>query len=116
MSGGKQSLIKAEKFSDQAFDAISFYGIACLFSYGNSQPFYPLGIGASYDCIVFGAAPHPLIIYSPKSTSFSDPFQLPVRFFFHAYRPTIYLMLKYRKLYGQTFSSFGSAAAQYLTA
>jgi hypothetical protein len=51
--GGKQSLIEAKKFSGQALDSISFYGVAYLFSYGDSQPFYPLGIAAYYSCKVF---------------------------------------------------------------
>jgi len=84
MFGGKQRLVLAEKFSDQAFDAISFYGVACFFSYGNSQPLHPLGIAARYRCKMFGTTPHPLLVYSPKSTSFSDPFPFPVRMFFHA--------------------------------
>jgi hypothetical protein len=50
MSGGKQSFIETKKFSDQAFDAIPFYGVACLFSYSYSQPFHSSGIAAHYSC------------------------------------------------------------------
>jgi len=51
--GGKQSLVEAKKFSDQALDSISFYSVAYFFSYGDSQPFYPSGIAAYYSCKVF---------------------------------------------------------------
>jgi hypothetical protein len=86
LSGGKQSLVKAKKFSDQAFDSISLYCISCFPGYGNSQSFRPQGIGACYSCEVFGTAPNPLLIYGPESTIFSDPFQFSERLFSHAYR------------------------------
>jgi hypothetical protein len=53
MPGGKQSLIEAKKFSDQAFNSISFYGVARFFGYGNPQPFNPFGVAAYYGCEVF---------------------------------------------------------------
>jgi hypothetical protein len=79
MSGGKQSLVETKKFSDQAFDSIPFYSVACFFSYGYSQPFHPLGIAAYNSCKVFGTIPHPLLIYSSESAFLSDPFRFPVR-------------------------------------
>jgi hypothetical protein len=116
LSGGKESLVQAKKFSNQAFYPVSFYGIACFFSYGNSQPFSPLFIAAYYACKVLRTAPHPFIIYSSIIASVSDPFRFPVRLFFHAYRlydhPYVF---NAGDLYCQTFSALCSAAAQYLT-
>lgn len=87
--GGKQSLIKAEKFSDQPFDSVSSYGVSHFFGYGNSQPSSPLGITASYSCKVLRTSPHPLLVNSSISAVISYPFQFPVRLFFHAYRPSL---------------------------
>jgi len=89
MLGGKQSLIKAEKFSDQPFGSVSSYGVSHFFGYGNSQPSSPLGITACDRCKVLRTPPHPLLVNSSISAVISYPFQFPVRLFFHAYRPSL---------------------------
>jgi hypothetical protein len=112
MSGGKQSFVEAKEFSDQAFYPVSFYGIACFFSYGNSQPFSPFFIAAHYACKVLRTAPHPLIIYSSIIAFIINPFRFPVRLFFHAYRLYDHPeALNGKNLYGQTLSALGPAAA-----
>jgi hypothetical protein len=86
MSGGKQIFIEAKKLSDQAFDTISFYSIACFFSYGNSQPPIPLFVAAYYACKVLRTAPYPFVVYGPIIASIGNSFRFPVRLFFHACR------------------------------
>jgi hypothetical protein len=96
MLSGKQSFIEAEKFSDQPFDSVSSYGVSRFLGYGNSQPFSPLGITACYSCKVLRTPPHTLVVNCSISAVISYPFQFPVRLFFHACRPTILEVLKYR--------------------
>jgi hypothetical protein len=96
MFNWKQGLVEAKKFSDQPFNSVSSYGVSHFFGYGYSQPSSPLGVTACYSCKVLRTSPHPLLINGSISAVISYPFQFPVRLFFHAYRPTIIELLKFR--------------------
>jgi hypothetical protein len=52
ISGGKQTLVKTEKFSDQAFNPVSFYGVTYFFGYRYPQSFSFLVAKATDSCKV----------------------------------------------------------------
>jgi len=89
---GKQFFVKSKKFSDQAFDFVSFYRISRFFGYRNPQSFNPLRVHASYGRKMFRTSPHPLIVNYFKPASAVYPFCFPKRLLLHAYRPDHPLM------------------------
>src|SRR4030042_526329 len=86
---GKQSFVEAEKFFNQAFDSISSYGVSRFLGYGYSQSFNPLVVMTCYRGKISRSLPNPLLVNGSEPACLNYPFQFPVRFFFHAYRPAI---------------------------
>lgn len=88
ISGGKQGLVKAEKFSDQAFNSVASYGVTRFLGYCYTQSFSSPVVAACDSCKVSRTSPHPLLVNGSISAVISYPFQFPVRLFLHAYRPS----------------------------
>jgi len=88
ISGGKQGLVKAEKFSDQAFNSVASYGVTRFLGYCYTQSFSSPVVAACDSCKVSRTSPHPLLVNGSISAVISYPFQFPVRLLLHAYRPS----------------------------